>query len=570
MKNVTTHGLGLYFLCCIFSVSGNAQVAPEQVPGSADPGRFQERFLGRDEPSIEFPQPKQQLTPKPQPKIEDGFVLKDVVISGNTVFLKEELQDLYKDYLNNPADFSTLDYIVQRITAQYRESGYFLSKATLPEQIIENGTVRIKIIEGYVSDVHIEDETGDLAKDRFGLIESYKNRIKSMRPLHGPTLERYLLLMNELGGVKVSGILGSQAKEEKDSGAIDLTLQIKDKATDSVLYANNYGSKFTGPYQSEFQSTFSTPLIAFDKIQVNVATSIPMDEMRYVYGRYTLPLSSSGLEWFVNAGYSDSAPGYTLKDFDIKSDSYTGGMGLSYPLIKTRSQSLVLTGEFESRDILTDFLDTELSRDHLRVARITANYNGSDHWNGINSADLTISKGLNILGASDKGNNNLSREEGDPGFTKVELGVSRIQFLPYKMQLKVSATSQYTTSPLLSSEEFGYGGQTLGRAYDPSEITGDKGISASIELAYNGLPSINNSINVQPFAFYDIGKVWNLDRVEGLNESGASTGLGLNIESDSNWGAKLLAAIPLTRKADNPVYGDGAAPKVTFELHYRF
>ena len=88
-------------------------------------------------------------------------------------------------------------------------------------------------------------------------------------------------------------------------------------------------------------------------------------------------------------------------------------------------------------------------------------------------------------------------------------------------------TGQYSNDPLFASEEFGYGGQFLGRAYDTSEIAGDKGIAASLELRYQ-MPHFNtNSTSTELYGFYDIGKTWNNDiGLTDNTELGASFGFG--------------------------------------------
>ena len=58
------------------------------------------------------------------------------------------------------------------------------------------------------------------------------------------------------------------------------------------------------------------------------------------------------------------------------------------------------------------------------------------------------------------------------------------------LALYVSVRGQYSAVPLLSSEEFSFGGNVSGRGYDPSEISGDQGVAATIELRYSGLPEL--------------------------------------------------------------------------------
>ena len=123
---------------------------------------------------------------------------------------------------------------------------------------------------------------------------------------------------------------------------------------------------------------------------------------------------------------------------------------------------------------------------------------------------------------------------------------------------------QLASAPLYSSEEFDYGGTEFGRAYDPAEIVGDYVFAFGLELNYLGIERYKD-FKLNPYIFYDIGKVYNLD-TGGINESAASTGFGLKFLYNENISFDLGMAWPLTRPADNPLHGNGKNPRFTFNL----
>jgi hemolysin activation/secretion protein len=122
----------------------------------------------------------------------------------------------------------------------------------------------------------------------------------------------------------------------------------------------------------------------------------------------------------------------------------------------------------------------------------------------------------------------------------------------------------------LSAAEFGYGGYDYGRAFDPSEITGDRGVAASWQVDYyTGMPDWRH-VRTTPYAFYDIGKVWNEDDGQGP-ESGASAGLGVNLYHDAGIAAGAELAFPLTRSVATPYPGNnGANPRLNLHFTYNF
>jgi hemolysin activation/secretion protein len=181
---------------------------------------------------------------------------------------------------------------------------------------------------------------------------------------------------------------------------------------------------------------------------------------------------------------------------------------------------------------------------------------------------MTLSHGLPIFGASRQGALNLSRAQAAPDFHKAELSLTRQQALGTEWALVTSAAGQLASGALYSSEEFGYGGPAFGRAYDASEITGDHGIAGALEVRYLGL-DIADAVRVVPYAFYDIGTIWNVDPGQEKQASGSSAGLGVRL--DLSWGlsGNIGLAQPLTRAASAPLYGHGHVPRLLLEIHWR-
>lgn len=173
-----------------------------------------------------------------------------------------------------------------------------------------------------------------------------------------------------------------------------------------------------------------------------------------------------------------------------------------------------------------------------------------------------------MLGSSQSTDMNLSRAQAEPDFSKLELSYARAQHVSNHITLITRFSAQLSPYQLFSSEEFGYGGQTFGRAYDASEITGDNGVAAALELRYNGLNSWQD-IQFVPYVFYDIGKVWNED-TSGVNEAAASSGTGFLVQHSSGLQGNLGIAFPLTRPVTNPMYGHGKSPRLLLQIGYAF
>lgn len=547
---------------------GISHAQTPQLPGSADPSRLQERLLiPQTEQAQDIIAPEDIEIDDTIPQNPEGFVLEGIALEGVTAFEENHFNDLIAEYMYLPVDINTLNHLAARITKIYRDTGYFLSRAVIPQQEVTDGVVIIKVIEGHVGNVILVDSEGLLKKDRLGIVQKTIRKIETLDPLHGPTLERYVLLLNDHMGLTIQNILQAPSVPS-EAGSVDVILRVLPNTKQQVSLAyNNHGSRFVGPHQVTGTYQRAGLFNTFDLITVQGTTSVPMSEVQFGSMSYALPLNEEGLTASFLASYSNSEPGLSLRDLEVEGDSATLSASLTYPLIRSRKTSLFLGSSFEIRNSATEFLDEELIDDKMRKLSIFANYNTQDTWGGISDINLSLSKGLDIFAATETGEDNLSRAQGRSDFIKAEINASRQQDLGQGFQVINSLAAQYSPHPLLSSEEFGYGGTSFGRAYDPSELTGDQGVATAIEVLYTDVDTITDlNLKLVPFAYYDIGKVWNEDRGS-EPVSGASAGFGTYYNFNNRVNGQLQFAFPLTKSVSTPIMNGDNSPRILFSLN---
>lgn len=538
-----------------------AQAVP--VPGPVDAGRIgkQERIVvpqREAEPHI-----KLQDTPSlPAPGAAKSirFTLKHLRIEGATVFSPDLLADLYAPYIGKEITLDVAYKIAEAITQRYRDAGYFLSLAYVPNQEIANGKVTIAVVEGYIGKVELEGEAADSA-----VIRGYIERLQARKPVKADEVESFLLRVNDVPGLSFRGVL-APLKNAQD-GAVKLSLVAAKKEGHGSISMDNFSSRFLGP--NELAASYSTSLLSLQQTTVSGLMNLFADRLRYITLGHSVTVAPD-ITVEVMASTTRAKPGYTLERFDIESASHALSLGLNYQWMRQRQENLVLKLLLDSRNSDTDFLGATFTRDRLRVLRTSAGYDTSDRWQGINVVNAMLSHGIDGLGSSRAGDRNLSRARAKPDFTKAELMLSRLQGVGDQWSLLAAATGQWASGALYSSEEFGYGGQAFGRAYDASEITGDHGLAASLELRYGGWGNMQ-PLSLQPFAFYDIGRVWNIDAGQPKRESGASAGLGVRFASQWQQTGSVGLSYPLTRDAATPIYGAHASgPRILLQISQAF
>jgi hemolysin activation/secretion protein len=301
---------------------------------------------------------------------------------------------------------------------------------------------------------------------------------------------------------------------------------------------------------------------------VSFAASSQIDELRYGTITQDIPLTPK-LSLSLMGNMVVANPGYSLRQNDIQSYSTELSAKLSYRNIRQWQRNMTLGLAVDGRNTNSDIFDTPLTRDRVRAVRGSVDYDFIDDHNAYNVMNATLSQGLPVLSNSQEGDFDLSRGQAVPNFTKLEASYKHQRFLTTHVLATGKVAGQYSDDPLYSSEEFGYGGQGYGRAYDNSEISGDKGVAGSVELGYAGLSKIPK-IDLTPFVFYDMGKVWNNDRGS-KPMSGSSAGGGLHMIYNSKISLDFTAAQPLTRPQETPPgYGNGKSPRFLLQLNANF
>lgn len=547
----------------LFLPNANAQITPkgrDQVFKQAAPDRF---IKSRETPvyprSTVVPVEPDTLIPlHPEELKKVKFKLTRLVIQGATVYKNRQFFHLYKNFLGKQVSLHDVYRIADAITKKYRNAGYILTKAIVPPQQIDDGAVRLKIMEGVIANVRVQGRVEGSKK----LLNAYRKRLLKSRPLHAKDLERYLLLIDDLPGVFVKSVL---TPSKNQPGASDLTLILDNKPFTAHAGIDNRGTKFNGPLQIFAGASENSLLGFYEKAGIQgVVTSDP-DELYYFNAFYEAPISSEGTTINLSGAFSQSKPGSALEVFNVEGESHTFSFRLNHPFIRSRGENLRGNLAYIHRNTETDILGIRDSEDRLRIVNLGMVYDYADRYRGINLISFDISQGLNIFDATEPGSLNLTRSQGHSDFTKISGKLQRLQQLAPAWMLLGSASWQYSFEKLLASEEFGVGGVSFGRAYDPSEITGDQGLALGLELQRAFDVKMKFLRSLQAYAFFDYGSVWNrIATPTGSKQQDlASTGVGARFNLTKYLSGYVEVAKPLNREVSTEGNKD---PRVFFSL----
>jgi hemolysin activation/secretion protein len=479
------------------------------------------------------------------------FVLKTIEIEGASVFSGEALNSAYADKVGQTISLADVYSIAANITAKYRNDGYILTQIIVPPQTIDGGNVRLQAVEGKLDQIKV-DGSGAQGSNA-NIINKYVSELKSKGVLNNANLEKTLLLINDLPGVTARSILSPSTTI---TGASDLTILVERDALDGTVQLDNFGSRFLGMFEAVGAVNLNSFFGLNERIstQMAYAPSNQGVEPELLYGELSgsIPVGAYGTSLEANIGKSYTNPGAGLEEFDVIGKSYFSGLKINQPFVRTREMNLSSSLGLDRRSTETKSNVDTFKNDDITSLRLGGHFDYVDTLfsAAVTNANLELSRGLSILGASEKGDSDLSRAAGDPTYTKLTADISRLERLTNEFSLLVAAKGQMSDSALLSAEEFGLGGANgIGRGYDPSEIVGEDGVAGSLEVRWASPYSASWMDNYSVYGFYDIGKVWNDDSItSSLDEQSlASTGLGVRANINDATRAGFMVALPLTR-----------------------
>lgn len=481
-------------------------------------------------------------------------------VNGSTVYPESELKALTAGLTGPAVSLDRIEQARQDLLLRYRRDGYLLT--TVSTTVDSGGNLRISVIEGYIAEVKLQGDIGPAGVQ----VLRFLNRLLAERPIRVGTLERYLLLATDIPGVTLHSVLRPSAD---DPAAVTLIAQVSRKAVDAVVTADNRSYKLTGPEQfltdlalNSFTSlgerTEFSILHAFDGTQTFGQAS----EEFFVGG--------SGLKIRLYVGAGETAPSGSLQAVGYDGVTRVFGLQASYPVIRSREQSLYAIGAFDAieSDISTNTgasgAPARASFDSLRVFRWGTDYALEDQVlggdrTGVNSVTVRFSKSLSSLGATSFGDPQAGRAGEHPSFFKFDAELTRTQTLyrPWQdasIDLYGLIAGQVANTVLPPSEEFFLGGLRYNRGFYSGEVTGDNALTTAVELRLNTLIPVklfdfSTDIAAQFYLFNDWGETWQNQRVD-PNRRLRSAGGGVRAQVTPNLSVELEGVARLTRFPD--------------------
>jgi hemolysin activation/secretion protein len=444
----------------------------------------------------------------------------NVSVEGVTVFPAAEIERFAQGLTGPDVPLPKIDAARQAILQYYRSAGYVLS--TVSANLDTVGKLRFIVTEGRIASVKLDGDIGPAGVQ----VLRFLNRLTQVRPIDSATLERYLLLAQDVPGVTLRAVLQPSTD---DPGALNLIAQVSKQTVSGLVSFDNRAFDQTGPIEGLGVVDLNSVTEFGEKTEFSVYHTFPNSQSFYQLAEEAF-LGGSGLKMRLYAGEGTAVP-VGGGPSGLAEDNYHGttdvlGGVLSYPVIRSRQQTLnVYTSLDALESNVHDGTPLALaSFDALRVLRVGEDYAMSDLWLGAdrpasNVLSVRLSQGLRILGAETNGTApDAARQNERSDFFKVNFQATRTQtlFTPLpgsSVALMGLLAGQWSENVLPPAEQFYLGGSQYTRGYYAGQIPGDKALVATVELQFNtgtnlSMWGLSADVSTQFYLFYDWGETW--------------------------------------------------------------
>lgn len=551
-------------------VQAQGQPSVTPPPGSVpQPSELQNRALPRP---AEAPPPERPPAPRELGKPADELTL-DVeaytVDEAAPAALREALPRLTAPHVGKGRSYEDLVNAAAAVTRYLqRDLGYYLGYAYLPEQVPQDGRIRIAVLEGRLDEITLvwpERAPVDRA-----VVEAYLARLKPGEILRVRDVERVVFLVNDLRGINAR--FEVKAGRRTGTASFVVTVQPESRWTARVE-VDSLGSRYSGVWRASALGNVASPLGRGDGLVLNLLSSFT-GGLQFVLGGYTLPVGSDGLK----VGLSSSYVRYELDadllaGTDLRGDATAVTAYALYPVVRSRNLNLfgLVSADWKQ---FNDELFGATQKKTSESLQLSLSGDARDDLlsGGVNTFEVVALHGRLKLPPGTL-NDNPTR------YTVARVNASRLQNLvANRLLLLASVKSQYAFHNLDSTEQFQLGGPDRVRAFGPGEGTGDSGLVGSLELrwlppeAWFGRLAREFVVST----FFDVGTVkfrhdaaralqTNPEFVNRATLSGA--GIGIVWDRPRDLAMRLSLAFPMSGEAVND---EKKSPRIYFTANKSF
>lgn len=477
----------------IIPMVGFAPASAQELPPGADPTTINEALRRRQEAL----KPQRRKAPdgpviNARPLVFDPlndtgatFVLNGVNFDESAFLSPDRLEAIAAQYLGRTVSFSDLNALVGEVNALYDAGGYLTARAVLAPQRIENGIIKITLVEGVIEDVTIDGN--DYYRSTF-----ITNRLplEEGTPVDLPALERKLLRLNRMSSAAVIADL----KPGEAFGTTDIMLRVQEPRRNQFdVFTDNNGFDSTGEWEVGAIARRFGLLTSDDQLSgfLSAAEGALAGSVAY-----SMPLGRRGARVGLSyAGGQTEVVNGPFAELAVEGGSSTFSANASLPLYVGRTVFLNVGGSVSQANAQTSVDGVDTSDTDATIAELS--FNG----------DIVRGKTMALFRVSGLMADTEEQLFSDARDVTIFRGSAALwrQFTS-RTRASVDLQWQHTDDfDLPGILEFQIGGANSLRAFAPGTLAGDSGLLARFQVDQDLRVGTRNDVSV--FAFYDFGQV---------------------------------------------------------------
>ena len=473
-----------------------------------------------------------------------GVYVERIEVSPSQILTEDEIKSIIEEYTQENLTIAQLQEIINKINTLYLQKGYVTARAFLPEQDIENETIKIQLVEGKVGYINIEN-------NKWTKTSFIRKRIKLQEGqlFNIQTLEENIVNLNRYNeGINVNGTL-EPGKEKL--GTTDITLKTEEKLPFRITaLMDNTGRNTIGQYRGGLMLQDDSLLGFRDKLTLGAFAN---KNMVTPFVDYNIPVNKND----DRVGFSFSSSNSRInngpyKIFNIKSRSQNYSIYYTHPFIRKPWTELSSTLSLNYKRSVTSFDGADIYKNDVASAQAGLNWR-YDTARGIWYINQNVSYAFPIF---DK----------DSNYLKLDGGILRLHDFGHGFVGTLRANYQVIPNrevvPYI--DQFLAGGGATVRGYSEGILIGRNGYLVSMEMLFPLAPrTISNRAKtkhypfignyLKGFVFVDHAGVFPY-KGSGLGSKGydqndflLSVGAGLRINLPKDITLKLAWGIPVIK-----------------------
>lgn len=551
MKSHALFGLGYVVAACasLSPVATFAQTTPA-APANANAGRALEAT-----PPAQPAPPKKDAGVLPSaeapraPASADGptLLVKGFRLAGNTIFPSDELLALVRPWVGKEAGTDQLLDAAEAVKNRYKDAGFFLTQVLVPAQEVPDGIVTLRVVEARIGETRAEVVTQRVSP---ALVDGYMRLLPKGSPVTEQNVERPLLLLNDLPGVKVTSVLRPGA----ETGEADLLVKMVDegRSVGGDAYVDNAGNESTGELRVG-ADLVANGLLGQGESWTLGGLASAHNGVGLVRAGVTAPVGPYGTKATTSLTYLHyNVLGAKFKSLDADGYAIVGSLLVQHPVIRSRNFNLFAVGGGDAKQLDdrtqggTNHNKRDLYIGHLGV---TGDFRDERFGGSLNSFTLTLTGGDNRIRTAIDLSNDVDPKFGHKTsgmFEHVDADYQRLQAITDTTSMLLSMRGQLAFQNLDTSEKSSLGGPRGVRAFAVGDGVGDDVFLGTVELRQR-VPAW--SLFNAPFvlsAFVDGGRYKNWHDPVSTDTDNTRTlggyGIGLNMTSRDDFQFRLDVA----------------------------